>query len=695
MTPSPEPLTVPVSSTESLGEDLKAKVLIVDDDERTMLAVTTALDALGQDLVVARSGEEALRRLLQDEYAVILLDVHMPGMDGYETASLIRARRRTRHVPIVFLTAVSGDDSSLLQAYSAGAVDMVFKPVDPFILRSKVSVFVELYRRQQEVRREAEMRSRLQEENFRVRTEKYTAEQALRRSQERQEAILQSLPVCFHARMAEPPFAAVFVGGAVEQVTGFSAARFMEDPNLGFGRVHPEDADRVQKVLSNAVRTGTYSCEFRWRCGDGAYRTFLDQGVLAPAEDGRPLELFGTMVDVTEMRLLEQQLAQAQKMEAVGQLTGGVAHDFNNLLTVILGNVDLIGRHVAGNEKAMRQLSAMRHAAERGRSLTGQLLAFSRRQHLSPETLDITALIHGFETLLRRAVGEAIQLDIDLGDEPVVVDVDPAQLESSLLNLAVNARDAMPDGGTLTIRVRRVEAWDAPLAADIPDETRASALIVVQDSGVGMPTDVSDRAFEPFFTTKAPGKGSGLGLSQVYGFVRQSGGAISLVSMPGEGTKLTIRLPLSSAAAAAPRPPRPPVTATSGSETILVVEDDPAVLALAIEMLMTFGYRVITASDAMGALEILRRGEAIDLVFTDVVMPGGRNGVQLALEARQLRPDVKVLLTSGYTAEALSQHRLQEHDLPIIPKPFGEEDLAARIREVLDAPASRSAAAPA
>jgi signal transduction histidine kinase len=683
----PEVLDEPADPLREPGLP-RATILVVDDDERNALALTTVLKDLGQNLVVAHSGEEALRYLLTEDVAVILLDVHMPGMDGYETAELIRARKRTRHIPIVFLTAVFRDDSHLLQAYSAGAVDMVFKPVDPFILKSKVSIFVDLYLKQAEFQREAELRSRLQEENFRVRTEKILAEQALRRSEERQEAILDSLPVCFHARSTEPPYAASFVSRNVEQLTGFPAHRFVDDPEFGLSRVHPEDVARVAQSFRDAVATGAYSCEFRWRCADDSFRVLLDQGVLASSEQERPREILGTILDVTEQRLLQQQLVQAQKMEAVGQLTGGIAHDFNNLLTVVLGNIDLLARRFGIDERAQRQLSAMRHAAERGQSLTGQLLAFSRRQHLRPEALDVNALVRAFEPLIRRAIGENIAVETTIGEEPAVCEVDPSQLETTLLNLAVNARDAMPDGGMLRIAVRRVE-HDADLAIRHTDAAPGPWIVLsIDDTGVGMSREVLNRAFEPFFTTKEPGKGSGLGLSQVYGFVRQSGGFVTLTSSVGAGTQLAIYLPPSSKPTAVPPFVQPIETATRApAETVLLVEDDASVLAVAIEMLTDLGYRVITASDAGGAMEILRRGRPVDLIFTDVVMPGGKTGAQLADEARALRPDIKVLLTSGYTGEALARHQPDHSDWPIIAKPFRQPDLAASIRKILESDA--------
>jgi signal transduction histidine kinase len=667
------------------GDAPKAKILIVDDDERNALAVTTVLEELGQILVVAKSGEEALRALLIDDFAVILLDLHMPGMDGYETAALIRARRRSQHIPIVFLTAVFRDESHLMQAYASGAVDMVFKPVDPFVLKTKVSVFVQLYLKQAEAAREAELRHRLQEENFRVRTEKLFAEQELRRAQERQEAILSSLPVCFHSRAAEPPFAALFVSDALEKLTGFKPAQLTSDAEFGLSRVHPDDLARVTESLAQASATGAYSCEFRWRCKDDNYRVFHDQGVFAPAEDGKPREIIGTLLDVTEMRLLEQQLVQAQKMETVGQLTGGIAHDFNNLLTVILGNLDLISRRVTG-ERLQRQIGAMRHAAERGQSLTGHLLAFSRRQHLRPETLDVNRLVSRFEPLIRHAVGESVFFATELSAETVVCDVDPGQLETALLNLAVNARDAMPQGGNLVITVRPLEDNDELLSEQPPDAAGPWIAITVHDSGTGMTPDVVQRAFEPFFTTKEIGKGSGLGLSQVYGFVRQSGGFVAIRTSLGKGTRLSICLPLSYKVPVYIADSEDAPEAVPGrAERVLLVEDDSAVLALGIEMLTDLGYQVTTAPDANSALEILKRGDGVDVIFSDVVMPGGKTGVQLASEARKIRPGIKVLLTSGYTGEALSRHTEADEVFPLVAKPFRQQELAVRLREVIEA----------
>jgi signal transduction histidine kinase len=664
-------MTVPAVKPQAVAppEDRpRTRILIVDDDERNAFAAIQALEALGQDLIVARSGEEALRKLLTDDFAVILLDLHMPGMDGYETAELIRQRRRNRDVPIVFLTAVFRDEAHIFKAYSAGAVDVVFKPVDPFILRSKVQVLVDLHIKTLELEQQSESRRLLIEENARVHAEKLAAERALRRTEERQEAILRALPVVFYSRTAELPYESLFVSGNVHELLGFSAEAFMAQADFGIGRVHPEDVELVERAQAEALRTGAYACEYRWRCADDSYRSLIDQGVLAADEDSGRQVVFGTLLDNTERRALEEQLGHARKMEAVGQLTGGVAHDFNNLLTVVLGNIELIRRRTGEQHELARQINAVRQAAEKGGALTRQLLAFSRRQRLNPLTVDLNSLIADFAPLMRQAVGEAVSIQLDLAAEPLPAHLDPAQFESALLNLAVNARDAMEGGGTLSVETRALD--------------RDRVVVTVRDTGEGMDAEVALRIFEPFFTTKDIGKGSGLGLSQVYGFVRQSGGEISVRSAPGQGATFEIQLPLSEAALSERDAGGEAAQVARGSERVLVVEDDPAVLAMAVETLEGLGYQVTTASTAASALKRLKGRKAFDLLFSDVVMPGGVNGVELAHLARAERPELKVLLTSGYVGDEAASWG---NAFPLIDKPYLRPALAAKIRAVLEA----------
>jgi signal transduction histidine kinase/DNA-binding response OmpR family regulator len=643
-------------------------VLIVDDDERNAFAAIQALEALDQELVVARSGPEALRKLLTDDFAVILLDLHMPGMDGYETAALIRERRRTRDVPIVFLTAVFRDEGHIFKAYSAGAVDVVFKPVDPFILRSKVQVLVDLHIKRLELAQEAENRQRLLEEHARVQTEKLEAERQLQASLRRQQAIQRALPIVFYSRQADRPYAALSVSDSMKGLTGFDAEDFIQKPKFGYGRVHPDDQAIVARAQAEARQAGAYTCEYRLQCADGSYKSVIDQGILGEDPDTGAAVVFGTLLDNTERRALEEALGHARKMETVGQLTGGVAHDFNNLLTVILGNVDLIQRRCGEDFPFARQVKAVRQATERGAALTRQLLAFSRRQRLDPAAVDLNELVRDFTPLIRQAVGDAVSVSLDLAEAPAFVHIDPAQLESALLNLAVNARDAMEGAGDLAIAIKA--------------QPGGLHRLVVRDTGPGMPPGVASRIFEPFFTTKDVGKGSGLGLSQVYGFVRQSGGDVTVTTALGDGAAFEISLPAIDPPVQAQAAPSAPSEDATGSEHILVVEDDPSVLALAVDTLQSLGYRVTTARNAASALRRLKGSTAFEMLFSDVVMPGGVSGLDLARRARVRNPGLKVLLTSGFIGEEAIDWA---DEYPMLDKPYDSPSLAAKVRSVLDA----------
>jgi signal transduction histidine kinase/CheY-like chemotaxis protein len=387
--------------------------------------------------------------------------------------------------------------------------------------------------------------------------------------------------------------------------------------------------------------------------------------------------------EVAERRQAEDALRQAQKMEAVGQLTGGVAHDFNNLLLVIMGNLELLGRAVDGDDRLSRLVATAHKGATRGAQLTSQLLAFARRQTLRPETRLINEMIREFDVLTTRMLGESVAVEFVLDAAAGACEVDPAQFGSAVLNLVVNARDAMPDGGTLTVRSGNL-ALDARSAARHADARTGNYVVVeVADTGAGMPPEVVERATEPFFTTKETGKGTGLGLSQVYGFVRQSGGFLTIESAPGSGTKIGIHLPEVVVGSAMPDAS---FASRTGSGVILVVEDDADVRELVAMQLEDLGYRSIIAGSGPEALAILAAPDppSIDLLLTDVVMPGGMNGVELAHEARRLCPELKALLTSGYTAgHVQGASEAEASDLALLSKPYQQADLARAIQEAL------------
>ncbi|MBR1150546.1 ATP-binding protein [Bradyrhizobium sp. JYMT SZCCT0428] len=380
---------------------------------------------------------------------------------------------------------------------------------------------------------------------------------------------------------------------------------------------------------------------------------------------------------------LNQKLSQSQKMEAMGQLTGGVAHDFNNLLTVILGNAEYLAEKLAANRELHSIADSIATAAERGSDLTRSLLAFARKQPLTPQDIDIGQKILGMEQLLRRTLGEHIECEFLIDRDLWRASVDPGQLASALLNLVLNARDAMPQGGKLTVEVRNIALDESDL--DVNGEARPGDYVKVSvtDTGSGMIAEVASRAFEPFFTTKEVGKGTGLGLSMVYGFAKQSGGAMQIRSEPGRGTAVRLFFPRIDAPHRGAAPPADPLAAHAGTETILVVEDNDLVRAYVEKELKELGYRVIVARNGREALEVLRQRNEIDLLFTDVVMPGGMFGPQLAREASRLRPELKVLFTSGYTEHPVQKLDGLDSEAKILNKPYRRNDLALMLRLVL------------
>ena len=388
----------------------------------------------------------------------------------------------------------------------------------------------------------------------------------------------------------------------------------------------------------------------------------------------------------------EAALLQAQKMEAVGKLTGGVAHDFNNVLQVIGANLQLLAGDIGQATHAVRHVDAAMDAVQRGAKLASQLLAFARQQPLAPVVLDLGERLRRLDDLLRRTLGERVELHVDVDPALSTIEADPHQLENAVLNLAINARDAMEDGGRLDIT-----ACNATVAADErPNPEMAPGdyvRLTISDTGHGMPEDVVRRAFEPFYTTKEEGRGTGLGLSMVYGFVRQTGGHVMLDSAPGTGTTVTVYLPRSDQPATPwVDPETGPVR--GGHETVLVVEDDAAVRESVVETVRSLGYRVVQAADAQSALDLLEAGMRVDLVFTDVVMPGAVQSPELARRARTLLPDVAVLFTSGYTEDVVFHGGRLDPGVELLGKPYRREELARRLRQSLERPGTPVADAP-
>jgi signal transduction histidine kinase len=532
----------------------KVDILLVDDQPAKLLSYEAILEQLGENLIKAGSATEALEQLLKRNVAIILIDVCMPDLDGFQLATMIREHPRFQKIAIIFVSAIQVNDLDLLRGYQLGAVDYVPVPVIPELLRAKVKVFAELYRKTRQLERlNAELENRVSQRTAELAQANAELEQRVeQRTQEREEALAQ----------------------------------------------------------------------------------------------------------VHEMR----------KLESLGQLTGGVAHDFNNLLMAVLGNLEIAKKYVLDQPRALRLIDGAIQGAERGATLTKRMLAFARRQELRPETVDIAKLVDSIIEMLRRSVGPAIQIATDFERSLAPIRVDPNQLELALLNLAVNARDAMPVGGEVTITARREQVGAGEVTGLGPGEY---ARIGVRDTGHGMDEATLRRATEPFFTTKGPGHGTGLGLSMVDGLVAQSGGVLRIDSRPTIGTTVELWLPVSPARDGHEPEPSGALlhVGESRSFQVLVVDDDAMVAAGTAAMIEDLGHSVIQAESASRALELLSTRPSIDVVITDYAMPVMTGG-ELAAEIHRVRPSLPVAIATGYS-DAPGQI-----GLPRLNKPYRQQDLA-------------------
>lgn len=472
-----------------------------------------------------------------------------------------------------------------------------------------------------------------------------------------------------------------FVSSNVLAITGFPAARLLNE-SLGRERIHPDDARSVKAAFRALLAERTpVNVEFRWQSSNGRWLWLHTRAALVLGANGQ-LVIEGMSSDITERRSLQEQVFQAQKLDAVGHLTGGIAHDFNNILAAVLANAHFLMEDFAVDDPHRSDVADIKRAAERGAALTKQLLAFSRRQVLEPTVLDLNGVVAGVERLMRRVLGEDIEFTVCPDTALGRVYADAGQLEQVLMNLLVNARDAMPAGGRLSVSTANVTVDRATAAARVPMVPGRYVVLTVRDTGCGMDAETARRAFEPFFTTKEKGRGTGLGLSTCYGIIKQSGGFIWLNSKPGHGTACELFLPRVDAAPVA-SVPAPKSCGATGAETILVVEDDARVRAALTRMLERLRYRVLSAGDLTEAKAAFAGAEPVHAVLSDVILPGG-TGPELVRGLRADQPALRVLFMSGYVDQALERTGVLESGAQFIAKPFTPEALASKLRMVLD-----------
>jgi signal transduction histidine kinase len=693
--PQAEPVDDPIDARRRATAE-GCSILLADDNADLRDYISNLLSDRGYEVRAVADGEAALTALRAQRPDILLTDVMMPRLDGFGLVQAIRHDAALRELPVIMLSARAGEDSTV-EGLDAGADDYLVKPFSARELLARVAANIAMAK----LRREA--------------AEAVSASEARARDQAERVQLALDAGAIIGTWVWDVP-ADHFAGDEIfARSFGLDPERCRAGLTLSevTASIHEQDRARVARDISEALRCGgPFRSEYRVRQGDGTFHWIEANGRVDLDERGVATRFPGVLIDIAHRRAIEEalrdlnrelehrvQLAiaqremaenalrQSQKMEAVGQLTGGIAHDFNNLLAGISGSLELLESRIAQGrlDAVPRYLDIAQGAARRAAALTQRLLAFSRRQTLDPQPTDVNSLIAGMEDLVRRTSGPEIVVTVQAGPGLWPVLIDQNQLENALLNLCINARDAMPDGGRLTITTEN-RSFDASAAHERDLLPGDHVSLCVTDTGIGMSKDIVGRIFEPFFTTKPLGQGTGLGLSMIYGFVRQSHGRVSVESEPGRGTTMCLYLPRHDQEA----PPRAaPAAQVAGrqcgaGETILVIDDESSVRLIAVETLQDAGYRVLQAEDGPGGLEILQSDARVDMLVTDVGLPGGMNGRQVADAGRVLRPGLKVLFITGYADTAVIGHGHLDPGMQVITKPFSMDALPGTIRQMID-----------
>jgi len=670
------------ADTADLAQVEGSRVLLADDNADMRQYVSRLLSKHLQVEAVA-DGAAALAAIRSRRPDLVLTDVMMPEIDGFGLLKAIREDAALRDLPVIMLSARAGEEARI-EGLDAGADDYLIKPFSARELTARVHANLKLA----SVRRDGVA--------------------ALAESEQRFRNMAENSPVMIWVTDADGQ--CTYLNKSWYDFTGQAEAEA-----LGLGwtdAVHPDDRESAARAFIESSKDHReFRVEYRLRRHDGEYRWAIDAASPRFSGDGQFLGYVGSVIDISERKQAEQTLLnlnetlkqrveaeiaargdaekalrQAQKMESLGQLTGGIAHDFNNMLNVVIGNLDMLLRRLArGDTNVQRFASFALDGATRAAQLTERLLAFARQQPLRLEPINANKLMAGMSDLLHRTLGETIRTETVLAGGLWKIHTDTNQLESAILNLAVNARDAMPDGGKLTVETANAHLDDIYAAQHAGVPQGQYVMIAVSDTGCGMSPEVIQKAFDPFFTTKSVGKGTGLGLSQVHGFVHQSGGHVKIYSEVGQGTTVKIYLPrYYGSSEDVPTQPRYAPPSPGAGTTVLVVEDEDSVRHVSVEALTELGYTVLEANGAAMALRLLDRHPEISLMFTDVVMPEV-NGRMLADEARRRRPNLKVLFTTGYTRNAIVHNGVLDPGVHLIGKPFNLEQLARKLAEIKDA----------
>lgn len=662
--------------------DEPIKILGVDDRPKNLLALEAVLEELDICFVKAHSGQEALEYVFRQEFALILLDVQMPEMDGFETASLIRSNKRSEHIPIIFVTAISFEKKHVFKGYDVSAVDYLFKPIDPNILRSKVKVFIELFRQKEKLKNKA---LELEQANFQI----LEQQKALKKSEIRfRTAFDQSFQF----------MAILDVKGKVLELNDLACKACGITEKKMIGRYlwdtwqfkDKEEKTALEQRIEKAAKGESANDETVFYNEKGAKLAILR--TISPVKDefGRVIHISVQCQDITERKraeeeklMLETQLRQAQKMEALGTLAGGIAHDFNNILSVIFGYADMARRRLSDNSPEHAHLSKIFSAAEKARDLVKQILGFTRQTEIEKVPFQPALLIKETIKLLRASIPATIQIQTDIDPECGWISADPTQFHQILLNLCTNAYHAMEyTGGRIDISLYETRVDESELSKNKDLWPGQYARLSVRDNGTGMDRDILEKIFDPYFTTKEVGKGTGMGLSIVHGIVKRHKGFILVESSIGEGAVFHIHFPIIKKKFAVEVSTQTIIS--KGHGKICLIDDEPDFLEMAQDMMETLGYEVTVIQNSLDALRLFQKNPGrFDLAVTDQIMPG-MTGMDLALKMLEVRPGFPIILCTGYS-QNLTKEKIRKAGLKeMLFKPLVVEDLSRAIQKALE-----------